>query len=407
MDAGMIWRCCRVLYSSRTSSLSRLAFSGVCQQSRRPISSESHAQDSNLRTVFRTNVDDPRQHTVDQEGLYYKISEQETNTLFTEGIHPWYRRLTKTFNETCLMVRRPAVELNSYIRNINLNHPVHRFILYGREGAGKNSILNHVIHACYRDNWVIVHVPLAKRYIQGPWKQEVTESSFKPGRYDLPAVGATWLSNFLRQNPGKLKDLKTTSEYVWSKREKAEIGTPLQEVINFGLTRIKFSSDCVGVILKELRQQAQTKGLKVFVGISSVNYFFGESDHANTVRTAEKRKLKPTEVSLIHNFKKMLSPTWTHGVVVCTVGNSPVMKIQSGDYTPISLLGKEGFEFLDPFVPILVPEYSEKEARSTIDYYIDRNWIQNDYGKTEEGKKEILFVSNKNPFGLYRVCSSL
>lgn len=41
----------------------------------------------------------------------------------------------------------------------------------------------------------------------------------------------------------------------------------------------------------------------------------------------------------------------------------------------------QGFEFLDPFVPILVPEYSEKEARSTIDYYIDRNWIQNDYGK--------------------------
>lgn len=48
----------------------------------------------------------------------------------------------------------------------------------------------------------------AKRFIQGPWKQEVTESTFKPGRYDLPAVGAAWLSNFLRQNPGKLQDLK-------------------------------------------------------------------------------------------------------------------------------------------------------------------------------------------------------
>ncbi|CAG5125507.1 unnamed protein product [Candidula unifasciata] len=312
----------------------------------------------------------------------------------------------KTFNESCLMVRRPSVELISYIKNINLNHPVHRFVLYGRKGAGKTCVMNHVMHACYRDNWIIVHVPWAGRLVRG-WKKEITESSYKPGRYDVPADGAAWLAHFLHQNQGKLKDLKTTSEYVWTKREKAEAGTPLEEIINFGMTRIKFSSDCVGVVLKELRQQAQTKGLKVFVAISSVNAFFVEWDHVNTLRNAEKKKIEPEEMTIIHNFKKMLSPTWTHGVVVCTVSEVVNMETQREKYTPLYLLGKEGFEFLDPFVPILVPEYSEKEALSNIDYYIDRNWIQHDYGKTEEGKKEIMFVSNKNPFNIYRVCSSL
>lgn len=41
----------------------------------------------------------------------------------------------------------------------------------------------------------------------------------------------------------------------------------------------------------------------------------------------------------------------------------------------------QGFELLDPFVPILVEQYSEKEIESAIDYYIDRLWINSEKGK--------------------------
>ena len=37
----------------------------------------------------------------------------------------------------------------------------------------------------------------------------------------------------------------------------------------------------------------------------------------------------------------------------------------------------QGFEWLDPSIPIDVPDYTEKEALSCLHYYIDRKWLQN------------------------------
>uniref|UniRef100_A0A0B6Z623 Small ribosomal subunit protein mS29 n=1 Tax=Arion vulgaris TaxID=1028688 RepID=A0A0B6Z623_9EUPU len=414
MEATMFRRVCSPAFYSRSHSVLRcflnekftLNKACVFHPSLRASSSATQSQPADVRQVFRTSVDDPRQHTLDHEGLYYRISEVEANSLFNECIQPHQLRLMKTFNETCVMVRKPSLELEDYIRNINFKHPVHRFVLYGLQGAGKSAVMNHTMHACYRDNWIIVHVPWAGRWVRG-WHKEVTESTYKAGRYDLPTDGAAWLNHFQIQNQGRLKDLKTTSEYTWTKREKADIGTPLEEIINFGLTRVKFSTDCIGVILKELRHQAQNNGLKIFVGINAVNAFYVEWDNRSALLTPEKRKLHPSEFSVIHNFKKMLSPTWTNGVVVCTVDQETNTELVAKNYTPFYLLGQQGFAALDPFVPILVPEYSEKEALSTINYFIDRNWIQNEFGKTEEGKKEIMFVSNKNAFSLTKLCCGL
>ena len=40
----------------------------------------------------------------------------------------------------------------------------------------------------------------------------------------------------------------------------------------------------------------------------------------------------------------------------------------------------QGYEWLDPFIPVHVPNYSEKEAYSCLEYYLDRNWIQHEGG---------------------------
>ena len=40
---------------------------------------------------------------------------------------------------------------------------------------------------------------------------------------------------------------------------------------------------------------------------------------------------------------------------------------------------------MDPYVPVEVPEYSKQEAISCLNYYIDRNWIQNEYGESGLG----------------------
>ena len=40
----------------------------------------------------------------------------------------------------------------------------------------------------------------------------------------------------------------------------------------------------------------------------------------------------------------------------------------------------QGFEFMDPFVPVFVDNYNEKEMESCIEYYIHKKWIQNEAG---------------------------
>ena len=62
---------------------------------------------------------------------------------------------------------------------------------------------------------------------------------------------------------------------------------------------------------------------------------------------------------------------------------------------------------MEPFVPIEVPAYSDDEISNHLEYYKDRNWIQNSAAKTSEGKEEIIFLSGKNPAQFVRVCRGL
>ena len=41
---------------------------------------------------------------------------------------------------------------------------------------------------------------------------------------------------------------------------------------------------------------------------------------------------------------------------------------------PVFLL--QGIDFLEPFIPIEVPKYSDAEVMKVMDYYEDRKWIQ-------------------------------
>ena len=42
---------------------------------------------------------------------------------------------------------------------------------------------------------------------------------------------------------------------------------------------------------------------------------------------------------------------------------------------------QEGFDALDPFVPILVPNYTEREFESCYRYYLHCRWLQHDKGE--------------------------
>ena len=54
-----------------------------------------------------------------------------------------------------------------------------------------------------------------------------------------------------------------------------------------------------------------------------------------------------------------------------------------------------------------MPPYSDDEISNHLEYYKDRNWIQNPAAKTNEGKEELVFLSGKNPAQFVRVCQTL
>ncbi|TEA29354.1 hypothetical protein DBR06_SOUSAS8610034, partial [Sousa chinensis] len=67
-------------------------------------------------------------HGEQHEGQHYNISFQDLKTVFSHGLPPRFVMQVKTFNEACLMVRRPALELLHYLKNTNFAHPAVRYV---------------------------------------------------------------------------------------------------------------------------------------------------------------------------------------------------------------------------------------------------------------------------------------
>lgn len=298
------------------------------------------------------------------------------------------------------MVRSPATEVIQCIKSTDASMPVIRYVFYGRHGCGRSVSLAHVMHFCGTQDWIVAHLPWAASL--GRYCKEVQYSTYRPGRVDQPLDAAQWLTYFRSMNEPLLKNLSTSAgRYVWSKREIAEVGTPLLEIIEFGLNRIKYSTDVMGAILKEMRVQASEGKVKVLVAVDGVNAFWSTTNIKQDDN--RHRKHEPGELTIVHNWKKLLKNDWNNGAVVCTVDGNAIYPADPLRYLPLDLLGKDGFELLDPFIPINVMEYNDREMYSCIEYYIDRKWMQNPRAETEEGRNELVALSNRNPLELYKL----
>lgn len=189
--------------------------------------------------------------------------------------------------------------------------------------------------------------------------------------------------------------------YVWNKREVAEVGTPLTSLIDFGLARVKYSSDVMGAVMKELRHSSSAGLSRVLVAIDGLNVCWGASQGRRI--DDSKHFYQASEFSSIQHWRRMLESDWTGGAVVCTVDGLAPRSREYLKFKPLELLGAENFKTMDPFMPVYVPEYSDLEAVSCIEYYRDRKFIQKDVAGTEAGRKELIALSCHNPEELYRI----
>ncbi|XP_039107324.1 28S ribosomal protein S29, mitochondrial isoform X1 [Hyaena hyaena] len=372
----------------------------------------NQAPDDRPRAVSRTSEKDPARHAEQHEGLHYDIPLQDMRTLFPHSLPPRFSMQVKTFSEACLMVRKPALELLRYLKNTNFAHPAVRSVLSGdiffnpsaldgEKGTGKTLSLCHVIHFCAKQDWLILHVPDAHLWVKNC--RGLLPSTHNRQRLDQPVQASIWLKNFKTTNDRFLSQIKVQEKYIWNKRESTEKGSPLGEVVEQGLTRVKNATDAVGVVLKELKGQSRAGRFRLLVAVDGVNALWGRT----TLKREDKSSVAAEELALVHNLRKMVKNDWHGGAIVLTLSQTGSLFKPRTAYLPQELLGKEGFDALDPFVPILVSNYSRKEFESCIQYYLENSWLQHEKAHTEEGKQQLLFLSSANPGQLERLCAHL
>ncbi|KFW80393.1 hypothetical protein N305_14313, partial [Manacus vitellinus] len=353
------------------------------------------------RAVFHTRESDPAKHTEQHEGRHYNIPLEEVKAVFPHGLPYRFQQQIQTFNEARVMVRRPALELFAYLRGTNLAHPAVRYVIYGERGTGKTMTLCHVVHFCSRQGWLVLHIPDAHLWVKNC--RELLQSSYKKERLDQPLQASAWLKNFKTTNERFLREIKTQRKYVWGKRESTEEGRPLGEVVEQGLAWVR----TVPGAAQEGGQEPCEDGAGGLSCPADGDRGRGGGKENPKADVSNVPQVSPEELTLVHNLRKMVMNDWSGGAVVTTLSQTGSLFKPSSAYLPQELLGKEGFDALDPFVPILVPNYSPREFESCYGYYLERRWLQHEQARTEDGKAELQFLSGSNPRQLDRLAGPL
>ncbi|XP_029711118.2 small ribosomal subunit protein mS29 [Aedes albopictus] len=387
------------MFLRRTASSGLLTRASACLKA--PLSTAVSPQQTKLDD-FRTGESNPAAHNSSHLSRFYTVPVDVRKQVFSYGGFPkTFEKQIKTFNETCLMVREPAVEIINYMNGADYSKPANRFVLYGKDGVGKSLVLAHMLHYGYSREFLLVHVPWVANWMKRV--KETANSTTHEGCLDLPLDGAAWLMHFKNQNAKLLSklDLKVSRDYVWTKRETTPAGAPMLELIDHGINRAKFSCDAIAALLGELKQQSSEGKAKTMVVVDGFNAFF----HPHTrITTENKVRVTPDKVTLTKPFLDITRPDWSNGVCILAVDRMALTEDRMESELPMYQLRREGFEHLDPFVPIRVDNYTEEEYYSCVQYYLNRKWIQ----QTESGfDKELEFLSGRNPFKLMELCASL
>jgi len=301
------------------------------------------------------------------------------------------------------MIRKPFLDVKACIEASDLQKPVVRYMLYGPSGCGKSMIMGSLVHYTYAQEYVLVNVPWAPLWTR--FHKEVVQSQNREGYFDHTVNSVAWLSQFKIQNTNLLNklDLKSSKAYQWSKREETVAGSPLMDIVEHGISRPVHAAECIHSLVTELKAMSSAGRCKTAVIIDGVNTFYYE---CIKLKRPDRSLIPPTMITVFEAFKELIKPDWTGGVVICSVDKLAVQSEFRETDLPRYLLTKEGWEQFDPCVPVFVDKYSSQEAQSTLDYYLERKWLQHPLAGSEEGRLELEYLSTRNPLVLMDLCNS-
>ncbi|XKL64115.1 hypothetical protein PGB90_004201 [Kerria lacca] len=321
-------------------------------------------------TVKRISETNPIQHSLSDIGKFYTISEEHKKKYFQlNGFPKDFSEQTTIFNENAIMIRKPALEIIEYLKNADYTKLPIKYVI--------------------------------SMHLHKYGRKEANISETRNGLVDLPLEGALLLKHFQLQNETLLNklNLKTTKEYVWNQRESTKVGEPLMALVNHGLNRVRYSCDCIHGLINELKNAAINGQIKFLVAIGGFNSFYAGK---TMIRMDEKYGTTTDQISIFQSFLSTLQNDWCNGAIIMTVCESTTLPKYRGSPLPFFLLRREGFETLDPFIPIQVSKLSELEFHSLLDYYEDRRWLQK-----IGARDELEFISCRIPAELSRYCATL
>lgn len=160
-----------------------------------------------------------------------------------------------TFDDRSVMVRAPALEVIRYLKQLDFSRPISRFLFYGPRGAGLTCQQAQVAHWCGRNGWLLVHGVALENVLR--YTPDLNKSTMHPDRWDTPTVAVNWLKYFTEINRQWFAEHrpKITENVVWNLNEGNEAGTSWETIIQYGISRPKYATDCVGIVLREVRNQ--------------------------------------------------------------------------------------------------------------------------------------------------------
>uniref|UniRef100_A0AAF5Q3D1 Small ribosomal subunit protein mS29 n=1 Tax=Wuchereria bancrofti TaxID=6293 RepID=A0AAF5Q3D1_WUCBA len=353
-----------------------------------------------------TSTNDPIALTAGDLGRLYQVSNEDIDTLYYRYmLPPKFRKQVETLNECVWLYRQPTLEATACLKLAGINIPNLRVVLWGRWGTGKSMTVYQTIYHVWKQGWVLFTIPNVMTIMRD--YDEVKPSTYHEGRIDFPLLGHQILRRFKLMNTRnweKLKECKAQKHYKWSKVEETKEGEPITNIVDIGLSAPSLSSDCVGGLLRELTHHCSAGRFPLLVTIDHANSLYGKT----TMKDKNHKLVDPKYFTLIHHLRKLLRIDWTNGACLLVADKREVSDAR--DHltvpleTPLELFG-EDIEKVEPFIPIETPLYTFEEMDTLYDYYLEKNWIASESGRTERAKKELKFLSGRNPYYYERICA--
>ncbi|VDK85453.1 unnamed protein product [Litomosoides sigmodontis] len=353
-----------------------------------------------------TSTNDPTALNAGDIGRMYQVSNEDINALYYRYmLPPKFRKQVETLNECVWLYRRPTFEATTCLKLVDVDIPNLRMVLWGRWGTGKSMTVFQTIYHVWKKGWIIFTIPNVITIMRDC--DETRPSTYCEGRIDFPVLGHQILRRFKLMNTHnweKLKECKTQKHYKWSKVEETKEGEPITNIVDIGCSAPSLSSDCVGGLLRELTHHCSTGKFPLLVTIDHANSLYGKT----TMKDRSHKFIDPKYFTLIHHLRKLLRNDWTNGACLLVADKREISDAR--DHltipleTPLELFG-EDIEKIEPFIPIETSLYSAEEMDTLYDYYFERKWITSESGRTERAKKELKFLSGRNPYYYERICA--